>query len=64
MKNTKTRNLEGFAIYDSGFKHTDIHFAIGQCSLGAILVAQSGRGICTILIGDDPEQLLEREAQA
>jgi AraC family transcriptional regulator of adaptative response/methylated-DNA-[protein]-cysteine methyltransferase len=68
MKSTKTRKLEGAAIYDSGFQsnsrfrasgaHTDIHFAIGQCSLGAILVAQSGRGICAILIGDDPEQLV------
>ena len=51
MKSIKTRKLEGVAIYESGF---DIHFAIGKCSLGAILVAQSGRGICAILIGDDP----------
>lgn len=35
-----------------------IRFAIGQCSLGAILVAQSERGLCAILLGDDPEQLL------
>ena len=65
MKSTKTRKLEGAAIYDSGFQstsrfraggaHTDIHFAIGQCYLGAILVAQSERGICAILIGDDPD---------
>ncbi len=55
MKSIKTRKLEGVAIYESGF---DIHFAIGKCSLGAILVAQSGRGICAILIGDDPEQLV------
>jgi AraC family transcriptional regulator of adaptative response/methylated-DNA-[protein]-cysteine methyltransferase len=34
-----------------------IHFAIGQCSLGAILVAQSERGICAIFLGDDPEML-------
>ena len=40
----------------------DIRFAIGQCSLGAILVAQSDRGICAILLGDDPEALL-RELQ-
>lgn len=38
-------------------KNTDIHFAIGQCSLGAILVAQSPRGVCAILMDDDPEQL-------
>lgn len=46
----------------------DIRFAIGQCSLGAILVAQSDRGICAILLGDDPEALLhelqDRFAQA
>src|SRR5690606_21862578 len=36
-----------------------IRFAIGQCSLGAILVAESARGICAILLGDDPELLLQ-----
>ena len=35
-----------------------IRFALGQCSLGAILVAQSQRGICAILLGDDPDMLL------
>ncbi|SRR5579883_351897 len=30
-----------------------IRFAVGQCSLGAILVAASERGICAILLGDD-----------
>lgn len=35
-----------------------IHFAVGDCSLGAILVAQSARGICAILLGDDPDALL------
>jgi len=39
---------------------TDIHFAVGQCSLGAILVAQSPRGLCAILLGDDPQALLEQ----
>jgi AraC family transcriptional regulator of adaptative response/methylated-DNA-[protein]-cysteine methyltransferase len=34
-----------------------IRFAIGQSSLGAILVAQSERGICAILLGDDPDAL-------
>ncbi len=34
-----------------------IRFAIGQCSLGAILVAASERGVCAILIGDDPDEL-------
>lgn len=36
-----------------------IRFAIGECSLGAILVAQSERGICAISLGDDPSVLLQ-----
>lgn len=40
-----------------GGKQATIRFAIGQCSLGAILVAQSERGICAILLGDDPDAL-------
>jgi len=32
-------------------------FAIGECSLGAVLVAASARGVCAILIGDDRERL-------
>jgi len=34
-----------------------IRFAIGASSLGAILVAATAKGICAILLGDDPEQL-------
>jgi AraC family transcriptional regulator of adaptative response/methylated-DNA-[protein]-cysteine methyltransferase len=37
----------------------NIFFAMGDCSLGSILVAQSERGVCSILIGDDPAQLAE-----
>ena len=32
---------------------------MGECSLGSILVAQSARGICAILLGDDPEALVK-----
>lgn len=39
-----------------------IRFAVGACSLGALLVAQTGRGVCAILLGDDPEVLV-RELQ-
>ena len=35
-----------------------IRFAVGECWLGAILVAASERGICAILIGDDPNALI------
>jgi AraC family transcriptional regulator of adaptative response/methylated-DNA-[protein]-cysteine methyltransferase len=44
--------------YRDGGQNTEIRFAVGQCSLGAILVAQTVRGICAILIGDDPDQLV------
>jgi AraC family transcriptional regulator, regulatory protein of adaptative response / methylated-DNA-[protein]-cysteine methyltransferase len=43
--------------YRAGGADTDIRFAIGQCSLGAILVAASEIGVCAILIGDDPDAL-------
>jgi AraC family transcriptional regulator of adaptative response/methylated-DNA-[protein]-cysteine methyltransferase len=36
-----------------------IRFAIGECSLGAILVAATARGICAIFLGDDPHALAE-----
>ncbi|MFU1912427.1 bifunctional DNA-binding transcriptional regulator/O6-methylguanine-DNA methyltransferase Ada [Bordetella avium] len=44
--------------YRGGGANAVIHFAVGQCSLGAILVAQSERGVCAILLGDEPEPLL------
>lgn len=44
--------------FRAGGTGAEIRFAIGQCSLGAILVAQSQRGICAILLDDDPEFLL------
>lgn len=44
--------------YRAGGQGAVIRFAIGQCSLGAILVAQSHRGICAIMLGDDPDALL------
>jgi AraC family transcriptional regulator of adaptative response/methylated-DNA-[protein]-cysteine methyltransferase len=43
--------------YRAGGANQEIRFAIGECSLGAILVARSERGICAILIGDDPDDL-------
>jgi len=44
--------------YRDGGQNAVIRFAVGQCSLGAILVAQSQRGICAILLGDDPDALV------
>src|SRR5690606_4155512 len=44
--------------YRDGGQNAQIRFAVGQCALGAILVAQSQRGICAILMGDDPDTLV------
>lgn len=38
--------------------HDDLRFTVGQCTLGAILVARSGRGVCAVLLGDEPEALV------
>lgn len=48
--------------YRAGGSNTKIRFAIAQCSLGAILVAQSPRGVCAISLGNDPD-LLARQLQ-
>ena len=46
------------ASYRRGGRAETIRFALGECSLGSILVAATGRGVCAILLGDDPEPLL------
>ena len=43
--------------FGAGRLGTSIWFAIGECSLGSILVAKSDRGVCAILLGDDPDAL-------
>lgn len=43
--------------FRAGGAGTTIRFAIGTCTLGAILVAASDRGVCAILLGDDPDAL-------
>lgn len=35
-----------------------IRFAVGECSLGAILVAATDKGVCAIEFDDDPERLV------
>jgi AraC family transcriptional regulator of adaptative response/methylated-DNA-[protein]-cysteine methyltransferase len=42
----------------AGGADDDIRFAIGECALGALLVAQSRLGVCAILFGEDPAALL------
>jgi AraC family transcriptional regulator of adaptative response/methylated-DNA-[protein]-cysteine methyltransferase len=44
--------------YRAGGKNEKIKFAVGQTSLGAILVASSKKGVAAILLGDDPDALV------
>ena len=44
--------------FRAGGLDEELRFAVGQCSLGAILVASSTRGVASILLGDDPETLV------
>jgi AraC family transcriptional regulator, regulatory protein of adaptative response / methylated-DNA-[protein]-cysteine methyltransferase len=48
--------------YRAGGTKAEIRFAVGECSLGSILVARSERGVCAIFLGDDPDALT-RELQ-
>ncbi len=58
---TRTNDILGTMTspVHTGAAETDIFFAIAKCSLGTILVAQSKKGICSILIGDDPVSLVQ-----
>jgi AraC family transcriptional regulator of adaptative response/methylated-DNA-[protein]-cysteine methyltransferase len=44
--------------YRAGGANEEIKFAVGQTSLGAILVASSTKGVASILLGDDPDKLV------
>jgi AraC family transcriptional regulator of adaptative response/methylated-DNA-[protein]-cysteine methyltransferase len=48
--------------YRAGGERLQIRFAIGECSLGSILVAATDKGVCAILMGSDPH-LLVRQLQ-
>jgi AraC family transcriptional regulator, regulatory protein of adaptative response / methylated-DNA-[protein]-cysteine methyltransferase len=50
------------SVFRAGGVQMEIKFAVAQCSLGAILVAASGKGVCAISLGDDPDGLV-REFQ-
>jgi len=47
------------ATFAAGGQGERIRFAVGECSLGSILVAASQAGICCISLGDDPQKLVE-----
>ena len=50
--------------FRAGAPDAEIKFAVGESSLGLVLIAASDKGVCAILFGDDPDGLardLERQ---
>jgi AraC family transcriptional regulator of adaptative response/methylated-DNA-[protein]-cysteine methyltransferase len=43
--------------FKAGGPQTELRYAVGQSSLGLVLVAASDKGVAAILFGDDPETL-------
>jgi AraC family transcriptional regulator of adaptative response/methylated-DNA-[protein]-cysteine methyltransferase len=56
----KSSELLGMSAgeYRSGAKDQEIRFAVGECSLGSILVAATAKGVCAVLFGDEPNALI------
>ena len=46
------------SAYRAGGAGEAVRYAVGRCSLGCVLVAAAGRGVCAILLGDDPAALV------
>lgn len=44
--------------FRQGGANAVIRFAVGECSLGSILVAATEIGVCAILLGDEPDALV------
>ncbi|HET9784519.1 MAG TPA: bifunctional DNA-binding transcriptional regulator/O6-methylguanine-DNA methyltransferase Ada, partial [Terriglobales bacterium] len=51
------------AQFQRGGGEGEIRYASGRSPLGGVLVAESGRGVCAILLGDDPAALAEQLRQ-
>src|SRR5712671_3534059 len=66
MTFTETRERTGVTVALRNEPISDpgelIRFAIGECSLGSIIAAVTEKGICAILLGDNPS-ILRRELQ-
>ena len=50
--------------FRSGGDNTEIKFAIGESSLGLVLIAASDKGVCAIFFGDDPARSCARSQKA
>ena len=48
--------------FKNGGDGTEVRFAVAATSLGAMLVAESDKGICSVALGDEPDTLV-RELQ-
>ncbi len=46
------------SAFRQGGTDATIRFAVGECALGSVLVAASDKGVCAILLGDEPDSLL------
>lgn len=46
------------SVFRKGGPGEEVRFAVGETSLGAILVARTDKGVCAILLGDDPDRLV------
>jgi AraC family transcriptional regulator of adaptative response/methylated-DNA-[protein]-cysteine methyltransferase len=44
--------------FRAGGAGESIRFAVGECSLGSVLVAATEKGVCAITLGGDPEALV------
>ena len=47
------------SAYRNGGVAASIRFAVAECSLGALLVAATDKGVCSIAFGDDPDALVK-----
>lgn len=56
----KSREVLGMTptAWRAGGVNETIRFAVGECTLGTILVARSERGVCAISLGDEPDTLV------
>lgn len=46
------------STYRGGGAGESIRFAVAETSLGSVLVAATGKGVCAILMGSDPDELV------
>jgi AraC family transcriptional regulator, regulatory protein of adaptative response / methylated-DNA-[protein]-cysteine methyltransferase len=56
-KSTQTLGMTP-SDFRNGGDGVTIRFAVGECTLGTVLVAASTKGVCAIFLGDDPNALV------